>query len=159
MNDEPLAREIEDLSRQIRTPAAPSSLRDRVLSAVNRELAHELARKRRRRWDRLLTAAAGISILLGVTVNIWVARQHEQQLARFFGPAAPPRPITQWTETVSAVTGAAQARQLKSQLLDMQRRSRPTTTWQNIEAIDRLLQELAFDDSRSSRKPLSRHSS
>lgn len=147
MTDEPFAREIEELSGQIRLLAAPSALRDRVLSAVN----NELARGRRRRGDRLLTAAAGISILLGVAANIWVAREHEQRLAGFFGPAAPPRPIAQWTETVAAVTGAAQAKQLESQLLVMQRRPRPTTTWQNIEAIDRLLQELALDDPRSSR--------
>lgn len=73
MTDE-LSHELDRLPR----PAAPEELRERVLSAVSRELAN---RKRRvPRWERAAEIAVAASLVLGVGMNVW---QWRAQSPRF----------------------------------------------------------------------------
>jgi len=75
MTDE-LTDELERLPR----PAAPAELRERVLSAVSRELAH---RKRRvPRWERAAEIAVAASLVLGVGMNVWQWRAQSPHFDR-----------------------------------------------------------------------------
>jgi len=60
----------EPLSR-IQPLAAPRELRQRTLSAVNRELAVH----RKPRWERVLELSAAALVFIGIGLNVWQASQ------------------------------------------------------------------------------------
>jgi hypothetical protein len=75
MMDE-LADELERRPR----PAAPAELRERVLSAVSRELVNH--KRRVPRWERAAEIAVAASLVLGVGMNVWQWRAQSPRFDR-----------------------------------------------------------------------------
>jgi hypothetical protein len=76
--------ELTDELHRLPRPTAPAELRERVLSAVGRELSN---RKRRvPRWERAAEIAVAASLVLGVGMNVWQWRADRAWHQRLFEP-------------------------------------------------------------------------
>jgi hypothetical protein len=63
--------DLPEIFEQLKPPAAPPSLRPRVLATVN----SELAKRRKPRWERVLERAAVMLVAVGVGLNVWQVSQ------------------------------------------------------------------------------------
>lgn len=138
------------------TPRGPdASLRDRVLAAVEEELAGtDIAAMRavsrhRSREGRLLAATAA-AVALAVGLNFAVAARDDALEARLFGPAPTPRSIAEIVDAVESVTDRETAQRVRQQLIAAQ----PERSGKEaiIRHYERLLAELADAQGRTRRE-------
>jgi hypothetical protein len=87
---------------------APDSLRERVLSAVQRELAGSSGS----RWDKLCGWSAAAALLVGVLAYQWTAALDEDRSARLFGPVPTPQAALELRKTLESETDPDTARWL-----------------------------------------------
>jgi hypothetical protein len=61
--------DLPEIFEQLKPPAAPPSLRPRVLATVN----SELAKRRKPRWEQVLELSVAALLFLGIGINAWQA--------------------------------------------------------------------------------------
>ncbi len=140
------------------TPRGPdATLRDRVLAAVEQELAgtdtaatRPAVSRRRSREGRLLAATAA-AVALAVGLNFAVAARDDALEARLFGPAPTPRSIAEIVDAVESVTDRETAQRVRQQLIAAQPAQRSGKE-AIIRHYERLLAELADAQGRTRRE-------
>ena len=110
MNDE-----LPEIFDRLKQPSAPSELRPRVLSAVERAL----ARRKKPRWERALELGVAASLAIGVGWNVlqWRAEGHWQAGVTEPMPAAAGH--QDLVDTVASITDEATARMLVDRLVSV----------------------------------------
>jgi hypothetical protein len=76
--------ELPEIFDQLAVPPAPPELRERVLSAVNREL----TRRRKPLWERAFELSVAASLALGIGLNAWQWRASATQPRRGYASFA-----------------------------------------------------------------------
>lgn len=124
-----------ELDRRPR-PMPPAELRERVLSAVSRELA--IPKRRKPLWERAAEIAVAASLVLGVGMNVWQWRADQAWNQRVFGP---PLATHEFTDHGGGIQGS------DSQLAQLQRQrvvSR-ATSWERWQRRGQWQTDLAIE--------------
>jgi hypothetical protein len=162
MNDEP-----PEIFARVTPRGAPSELRARVLSAVDRQLADKsdasadpasgaiagLSSSACRaqagsRWERVLEIAVAASLVVGVGSNLWQWRRYDEWQARVYGPPPISAAIAELAATVESVTDA-QTAQAVVERFSAGRASRRSSEQTGLPQYNQLLNELTGSKSGS----------
>jgi hypothetical protein len=110
--------ELPEIFDRLKPQPAPTELRPRVLSAVEREL----ARRRKPRWERAFELGVAACLALGVGLNVVQWRSDAKRPAGAHGPpSAAAR--EEFVDAVASIMDEATAKTLVDGLVSM--RSRP----------------------------------